>query len=121
MTTIQFLFIIICTLFISYVLDKIKFRIARRRNDKTLQQDLLELDKHNFVYEIIGKTTINCRNGLTIEGEGYTGEELTDFGNYILSDKRKNSVLKNPNFTQEQKEEHLKQVSHADFENWLSK
>jgi len=45
-------------------------------------------------------------------------KDLVDFGNFLLSDERKKSKLSHPTFTDEQKKESLKQVSHADLCNW---
>ena len=47
----------------------------------------------------------------------YTEKDITSFGNYLLSDKRKQSVFSSSN--KEEAEEAVKSVSHADYENWL--
>lgn len=49
----------------------------------------------------------------------FTREEMVSFGNYLLSDARKEAKMQDPEFNQEQKNESLKQVSHADVSNWF--
>jgi len=49
----------------------------------------------------------------------FTREEMVSFGNYLLSDARTEAKMQHPEFNQEQKEESLKQVSHADVSNWF--
>ena len=46
----------------------------------------------------------------------YTEKDITSFGNYLLSDRRKQSVFSSPD--KEEAEEAFKSVSHADYENW---
>ena len=49
----------------------------------------------------------------------FTREEMVSFGNYLLSDARKEAKMQDPELNQEQKKESLKQVSHADVSNWF--
>jgi hypothetical protein len=49
----------------------------------------------------------------------FTREDLVSFGNYILSDARTEAKMQHPDFSQDQKEESLKKVSHADVSNWF--
>jgi len=49
----------------------------------------------------------------------FTREDMVSFGNFLLSDARTEAKMKHPEFNQEQKEETLKQVSHADVSNWF--
>lgn len=44
--------------------------------------------------------------------------DLVSFGNYLLSDARKESIMSNPETSPEAKEEILKQVTDADIANW---
>ena len=46
----------------------------------------------------------------------YTEKDITSFGNYLLSDRRKQSVFSSTD--KEEAEEAFKSVSHADYENW---
>lgn len=46
----------------------------------------------------------------------YTEKDITSFGNYLLSDRRRQSVFSSPN--KDEAEEAAKSVSHADYENW---
>ena len=48
----------------------------------------------------------------------FTQADLVSFGNYLLSDERKDLVLSNPSFSIEQARENLKVVSDADLANW---
>lgn len=48
----------------------------------------------------------------------FTQADLVSFGNYLLSDERKDLVLSNPSFSIEQARENLKEVSDADLANW---
>lgn len=49
----------------------------------------------------------------------FTQADLISFGNYLLSDERKDLVLSNPSFSIEQARENLKGVSDADLANWV--
>ena len=49
----------------------------------------------------------------------FTTEDLVSFGNYLLSEVRTETKMQHPEFDQEQKEESLKHVSHADVANWF--
>lgn len=49
----------------------------------------------------------------------FTTEDLVSFGNYLLSEARTETKMQHPEFSQEQKEESLKHVSHADVANWF--
>ena len=49
----------------------------------------------------------------------FTTEDLVSFGNYLLSEGRTEVKMQHPEFSQEQKEESLKHVSHADVANWF--
>ena len=46
----------------------------------------------------------------------YTEKDITAFGNYLLSDKRKQSVFSTTR--KDEANEAAKSVSHADYENW---
>ena len=48
----------------------------------------------------------------------FAKSELVSFGNYLLSKKRIELKSSHPEFTNEEKEESLKSVSHADISNW---
>ena len=48
----------------------------------------------------------------------YTASDLVKFGNYLLSDARRESIMSNPETSPEAKEEILKQVTDADISNW---
>lgn len=48
----------------------------------------------------------------------FTEADLVSFGNYLLSDERKDLVLSNQSFSIEQARENLKGVSDADLANW---
>lgn len=49
----------------------------------------------------------------------YNKKDLVSFGNYLLSEKRTNLIKSHPEFvTNDQVEDRLRQVSHADYENW---
>ncbi len=56
----------------------------------------------------------------------FTRADLVSFGNYLLSEERKKSILEhpaitnNPNFNEEERANALKTVNHADVENWFS-
>jgi hypothetical protein len=47
-----------------------------------------------------------------------TTTDLVSFGNYLLSDARRDSIMSNPETSPEAKEELLKQVTDADIANW---
>lgn len=47
--------------------------------------------------------------------------DLVSFGNYLLSDERKNNFKNHPDFPESTLEERLSQVHHADIENWKHK
>lgn len=49
----------------------------------------------------------------------FNKKDLVAFGNYLLSDKRKELITKRSDISKESKEFRLKQVSHADVENFL--
>ena len=49
-----------------------------------------------------------------------TVADLVSFGNYLLSDERKEKKMSDPEFNEEQKVESLKRVSHAEISNWLN-
>lgn len=49
----------------------------------------------------------------------YTREQLVSFGNYLLSDKRKNLIIDNEQTEKELKEYILKCVNDADLQNWI--
>jgi len=49
----------------------------------------------------------------------FTREEMVSFGNYLLSDARTEAKMQHPEFNKEQKEDSLKNVSHADVRNWF--
>lgn len=51
----------------------------------------------------------------------YNKKDLVAFGNYLLSDKRKELILEHPDFSEDSQDFRLKQVSHADFENFFNK
>ena len=52
----------------------------------------------------------------------YDEKDLVSFGNYLLSEERKEAFKNNPNFQNgELLEERLSAVHHADFENWKAK
>lgn len=51
----------------------------------------------------------------------FNKKDLIKFGNYLLSDERKELIFSHPDKSIEGKEEALKTVSHADFENFLEK
>jgi hypothetical protein len=44
----------------------------------------------------------------------FTLEEMVSFGNYLLSDARTQSIMHHPDHDQDQIQESLKHVSHAD-------
>lgn len=45
-------------------------------------------------------------------------KSMIAFGNYLLSDERKRSIMSNPETTEEQKSERLKTVTDADVANF---
>lgn len=47
-----------------------------------------------------------------------TTTDLVSFGNYLLSDARRESIMSNPETSPEAKEGILKQVTDADISNW---
>ncbi len=49
----------------------------------------------------------------------FSKEDLVSLGNYLLSEARTEAKMQHPDFSQEQKEESIKQVSHADISNWF--
>ena len=49
----------------------------------------------------------------------YTEKDITSFGNYLLSDRIKQSVFSSQD--KEEAEEAFKSVSHANYENWKHK
>lgn len=51
----------------------------------------------------------------------FTKDEMVSFGNYLLSEERTKAKMQHPDFNPEQKEESLKQVTHADLSNWFDK
>jgi len=52
----------------------------------------------------------------------YDENDLVSFGNYLLSEERRELFKNNPNFPNgELLEERLSEVHHADFENWKAK
>lgn len=52
----------------------------------------------------------------------YDEKDLVSFGNYLLSEERRETLKSNPNFPDgELLEERLSDVHHADFENWKAK
>lgn len=49
----------------------------------------------------------------------YSRKDLVSFGNYLLSEERREAFKQHPEYPNgEQLEERLSQVHHADFENW---
>lgn len=48
-------------------------------------------------------------------------KNFIEFGNYLLSNERRESIMQHPTFTDEQKNESLMQVGYADLCNWLEK
>lgn len=49
----------------------------------------------------------------------YSSTDLISFGNYLLSEERRETFKQHPGFTNDELlEERLSRVSHADFENW---
>lgn len=46
--------------------------------------------------------------------------ELISFGNYLLSEERTEQKMRNENISREQIDASIKEVSHADIENWAS-
>ncbi len=56
-----------------------------------------------------------------MQGEKFTEEQMTSFGNYIQSAERLMRVVRCENFLGENEVkafDRVQQVSHADFENW---
>lgn len=52
----------------------------------------------------------------------YDEKDLVSFGNYLLSEERREVFKNNPNFPNgELLEERLSEVHHADVENWKAK
>ncbi len=51
----------------------------------------------------------------------FNKKDLIKFGNYLLSEERKELIFSHPDKSIEAKEEALKTVSHADFENFMKK
>jgi hypothetical protein len=50
----------------------------------------------------------------------FNKKDMLSFGEYLLSDERKQSIIDHPNASMMPPvEERLKMVHHADFENWL--
>ena len=49
----------------------------------------------------------------------FTEEDLISFGNYLLSKERWESIVRNPDFPNDETlDERLREVHHSDIENW---
>ncbi len=51
----------------------------------------------------------------------FNKSDLVKFGEYLLSEERKNLIKSHPGFEPSTIEHRLKQVSHADVANWIEK
>ncbi len=51
----------------------------------------------------------------------FNSKDMVSFGNYLLSEERKEMIKSHPEFDESTHEERLSRVSHADVENWKSK
>lgn len=51
----------------------------------------------------------------------FNKKDLVSFGNYLLSEERINLIKEHPEFDSNSIEERIKQVSHADYLNWIKK
>jgi hypothetical protein len=65
--------------------------------------------------------TITNDNGIEIKAEGnlFTKQDLFDFGNYLLSDKRNDIVAHNNLFNEKDLFTALQYVHDEDFESWI--
>lgn len=100
--------------------DSVKYQMLRKSID-LLNQGKTAQEAHDFVLSLLKDGHFKSSE---IGGKLYTESQLTSFGNYLLSDKRKerfeamDKVAEEDGASIPPAEERLKAVHHADISNW---